>query len=596
MIAPRFWLDQDDQFVYLHLKVKYIKASTADWYILENEFKFHCKPYFLKLVLPFPCVEDGRESARYDMEKGQMDISLPKAQVGQFYPNLDMLTTLREARQTGPAIEVLNKMKVDEQEMDKRLNEMLEHPEGEEDWTLPQMVVEEKEEDGLEKVFYGFNNQVTSFFEKSDTDFSEIIDNPQPDSIKKVEIKKLRTQQEDEVFNMEHYIVDYLEDDEIQDILDTETKWERFLQLRLQQKQDITLTVTDSGNSQSNNVEIVQISSSVLNEEGITKQDVLNTEKKENTIGPAPLPQPLLMEPPSNKRNLIQVISETRFDTSKEEMDEDDPWNTEEAPPPSLPNNTTPVDPKPQIQIENNVIILPPDQNRLFLERKTEKDFKTQNQRQVISEKLIQFTEHENEMLMRLPNKEYLIENPRATMMSLLDIIYSITYDYLVMGEEDNPESAANIAKISPTLSWFDTFNNPKETLTACFRRSLCFPLYRHWKLCKKAFSVTKVIFRLGKRALIKSLLHLRHLFQFSETHHILNRLYIDDYCIWIQKISYQELNLCYKEISKTIIKKEDLSWNLSHLEYLALASQKEQKPIDLNSFQFLLPPNKIKN
>lgn len=59
-----------------------IQASTADWYILGKEFKFHCHPYFLRLNFPGSLVEDGRERATYDIDKGEMIIYLPKLEAG----------------------------------------------------------------------------------------------------------------------------------------------------------------------------------------------------------------------------------------------------------------------------------------------------------------------------------------------------------------------------------------------------------------------------------------------------------------------------------------------------------------------------------
>lgn len=70
------------------------KAASADWYAEGCEFKFHCTPYFLHLKLPHRLIEDGRQSAKYDIEAGTMIIHIPKAEPGLFFPNLDMLSTL----------------------------------------------------------------------------------------------------------------------------------------------------------------------------------------------------------------------------------------------------------------------------------------------------------------------------------------------------------------------------------------------------------------------------------------------------------------------------------------------------------------------
>ena len=41
-----------------------------DWYLDAHQFKFFVKPYFLRLTFEKELVEDGRESAHYDLESG----------------------------------------------------------------------------------------------------------------------------------------------------------------------------------------------------------------------------------------------------------------------------------------------------------------------------------------------------------------------------------------------------------------------------------------------------------------------------------------------------------------------------------------------
>jgi protein SHQ1 len=71
----------------------------------------------LRLTFPHPVVEDGRERATYDIEKGELKVWLPKKVKGQFFPNLDMITQLlgimntktKSTQQTGkPLIEEMD--------------------------------------------------------------------------------------------------------------------------------------------------------------------------------------------------------------------------------------------------------------------------------------------------------------------------------------------------------------------------------------------------------------------------------------------------------------------------------------------------------
>ena len=71
------------------------------------EFSFFCNPYLLKLQFPYPCVDDERAKAVYDMDKvfdtsafthvqdnGTIFVHVPKEEKGRVFPDLDMLSTL----------------------------------------------------------------------------------------------------------------------------------------------------------------------------------------------------------------------------------------------------------------------------------------------------------------------------------------------------------------------------------------------------------------------------------------------------------------------------------------------------------------------
>jgi len=123
---------------------------------------------------------------------------------------------------------------------------------------------------------------------------------------------------------------------------------------------------------------------------------------------------------------------------------------------------------------------------------------------------IITFTEDEKEILMRLPNKTYLVQNDRKCLLNLVDIIYAYAYDYRITTGEHNVESAWTIGTISSTLAWFESFESIKDIIIACFRRSICYPLYRNFNLVKQVLKDTITIFRLGKRSILKCLLQIK--------------------------------------------------------------------------------------
>lgn len=91
-----------------------------------------------------------------------------------------------------------------------------------------------------------------------------------------------------------------------------------------------------------------------------------------------------------------------------------------------------------------------------------------------------------------------------------------------------------------------------------------------------KVIDDVKKIFYLGKRAIIRYLCRIKKIFDLSETKHYLSRLYIEDYCIWIQRVSSKKIHSVYKSISELKITKEDTEFPLQALEDLAIEAQQE--------------------
>jgi protein SHQ1 len=79
-------------------------------------------------------------------------------------------------------------------------------------------------------------------------------------------------------------------------------------------------------------------------------------------------------------------------------------------------------------------------------------------------------------------------------------------------------------------------FSTLQETLISCYRRALAFPLYRNYKLCDKILQDVYILLKLGKRAILKALLEIKDMFDHHDIYYIYNKIWLDDYCIWIQQ------------------------------------------------------------
>ncbi|XP_075229566.1 protein SHQ1 homolog [Lycorma delicatula] len=169
----------------------------------------------------------------------------------------------------------------------------------------------------------------------------------------------------------------------------------------------------------------------------------------------------------------------------------------------------------------------------------------------------------ESDLLKNFGNKEYLLSKDecKTAYFSLVDILFAYAYDQRTTLGESTVESAWTINKLSATLSWLQSFSNVKEVVISCMRRSLCYPLFRHWELSMGVLDDTINILKSGNRQVLRCLLGIHKLFNSSEPRYILNQLYITDYCIWLQSdnISNKLLKLSDQvyEVKETLTKSE---------------------------------------
>ncbi|OUM68948.1 hypothetical protein PIROE2DRAFT_38662 [Piromyces sp. E2] len=162
------------------------------------------------------------------------------------------------------------------------------------------------------------------------------------------------------------------------------------------------------------------------------------------------------------------------------------------------------------------------------------------------------------------------IVNEKALYLGLVDLLFAYCYDYRTTEGESTVESPWTIVNLSSSLSCFDTFATLKETLIACIRRSLCYPLYRNFDLSMKCIMDVYVLFKLGKIAILKALLHMKKLFESQESYYIYNRCWIDDYCIWVQRCSKKRLKSLASELHTFKVPKQEIGFDLEECEMIA--------------------------
>lgn len=211
---------------------------------------------------------------------------------------------------------------------------------------------------------------------------------------------------------------------------------------------------------------------------------------------------------------------------------------------------------------------------------------------------LIKLNSDEQYQLTLLPKKEYLLDDAEiltSVYLGLVDILFAYCYDVRINQGEKNSESGWTLAKLSSMMSCLVAFNDLKTVIVSSFRRSLSYPLFRSWKLNMLVLSDLTTLFRGGRLQILKSLLVVKEIMQGYELNHILNDLYITDYCVWIQTSNVKILELLTEELSKIVIKHADCDLDLSCWENIAIGELEDVENVCIVSSMSQLEINEGK-
>mmetsp|Transcript_23702 Transcript_23702/g.49637 ORF Transcript_23702/g.49637 Transcript_23702/m.49637 type:complete len:464 (+) Transcript_23702:282-1673(+) len=243
MLTPHFELSQDADFVYVRIRLPHLRTDDGEFYIEGNIFKFYLKPYFLRLTFGEQLLEDGRERAEYDAAAEILTVWLPKAEPGKSFSDLNMLTELLRKQPAGgkstasgqqaassaqPLIEVLSSTNEEdiapEHDGDARgdagSDMELDMP--------PELDIEAEQEfptplSPSQRRAYGFNDSYSAVFVGLEE--AELLQIPQPEVLQPAERTAARLAAEDAAFSSDHYMADYMEDDEVRAALSYVPWW-----------------------------------------------------------------------------------------------------------------------------------------------------------------------------------------------------------------------------------------------------------------------------------------------------------------------------------------------------------------------------------
>ncbi|XP_016126599.1 protein SHQ1 homolog [Sinocyclocheilus grahami] len=196
------------------------------------------------------------------------------------------------------------------------------------------------------------------------------------------------------------------------------------------------------------------------------------------------------------------------------------------------------------------------------------------------SDTSITFTEEEKEQMRKFTNHSYLLDKKARfhAWLGLVDIVLAYVYDVRTTEGEHSVESAWTIRKLSGTLSWLETYHSVEDVLVSFGRRTLCYPLYRHFSLITRAVKDVACIFQSGKACVLKCLLAIHKIFRENDPAYILNDLYITDYCIWIQRVKSKHVLALAESLHNAKLQKNHLDLELEILEQAAELAMKEEE------------------
>ncbi|PVU95313.1 hypothetical protein BB561_001884 [Smittium simulii] len=236
MITPRFTVTQDDESLFINIHISHFRTQSVEIDVTGNEFKFFASPYYLRLKFPGEVEEDETSEAKLDAAEGLLAVKLSKINKGEFFPDLDLTsvllatrTQMKELKPTTVLIEEINS--TDNIALEPELEE-------DTDWELPQEI----QENIISQSKYGFNAQYNGWFTHVDQTPNEINDIQNIENTSNSERINQQVELDNEMFNEDYYINNYIDDQEILDLIDFQSEFDKSYNLILNNKSSKTQT------------------------------------------------------------------------------------------------------------------------------------------------------------------------------------------------------------------------------------------------------------------------------------------------------------------------------------------------------------------
>jgi len=161
----------------------------------------------------------------------------------------------------------------------------------------------------------------------------------------------------------------------------------------------------------------------------------------------------------------------------------------------------------------------------------------------------------------------------------MLDILYSYSYEVRTsLFDGLGTESSWTIQKLASTLSCGERFTSIKQVVVAALRRTVCYPLFRHFQLGVRVWDDVTAHLLTSPQKIVKVFLQLIPQFVDENYGHLFNQLYIEDYAVWVQTLTQETLADLKKALDHVLaeVTKSDLDLELEEFEHAAQLTMKE--------------------
>ncbi len=227
-----------------------------------------------RLHFPGNILEDDDSKAVYDPSAGQFNIKVSKETKGEHFPDLDLLTKL--LARTGENMTKTSELKKPLIEVIGGKEEVLEEEEIQDaidfNWELPQELPVDAELSIT--AHYGFNNQYNGYFVHVQETMNEINEIAEPERSNLENRRAERIESENNRFDEDHYCMDFINDDEIKELMKYKTIYAK--ELKRIQKNAKNAEIKEANKPLIQEI-IPQDASGDLDMDGLTIDDTMET-------------------------------------------------------------------------------------------------------------------------------------------------------------------------------------------------------------------------------------------------------------------------------------------------------------------------------